>query len=90
MFGIGLWEIVVIFLAIIIFINPKDLPSFFFKVGRGCNKLRDINRTIMHELNEIGRKINYPASERIGETKRHIKEPSGESPKEVYRKEKER
>ncbi len=88
MFGIGLWEIVVIFLAIIIFINPKDLPGFFFKVGKGFKQLRDINKTIMHELNEVGREIKYPASEKIGETKMGIKMPPGEFPKEIDRKEK--
>ena len=76
-----------IFLAVIIFIKPKDLPGFFLKVGREFKQLRDINRTIMNELNEVGKEIKYPASEKIEEKKMRIKMPLGEFPQEIDRKE---
>lgn len=34
MFQIGLFEIVILILAVILFINPKDLPAFIYKVGQ--------------------------------------------------------
>lgn len=55
MFGLGFWEIMVIFLVIVIFINPKDLPGFFNRVGKVYRNMRDMNRTIVHKLNEAGK-----------------------------------
>jgi Sec-independent protein translocase protein TatA len=42
MFGIGFSELVVILLAIIVFVNPKDLPAFVRKVGRAWGELQSL------------------------------------------------
>ena len=42
MFGLGFVEILIIFLVVIIFINPKDLPKVFRRLGRLVQQLRDI------------------------------------------------
>jgi Sec-independent protein translocase protein TatA len=42
MFGIGFGELIVILLAVIVFINPKDLPAFVRKVGRAWGELRSL------------------------------------------------
>ena len=67
MFGLGFVEILVIFLVAIIFINPKDLPKVFRRLGRLVRQLRDIRdssvqymRRIEREMEEEDRKNQTP------------------------------
>lgn len=57
MFGLGFVEILVILLAAIIFINPKDLPKFFRRLGRLVRQLRDIRDGTVRYMRRIERQI---------------------------------
>jgi Tat protein translocase TatB subunit len=68
MFGLGFFEILIIFLVVIIFVNPKDLPKVFRRLGRLVRQLRDIRdssvrymRKIEREIEEEDRKDRSPA-----------------------------
>ena len=70
MFGLGFVEILVIFLVAIIFINPKDLPKVFRRLGRLVRQLRDIRdssvqymRRVEREIEEEDRKNQTPEEE---------------------------
>ena len=57
MFGLGFIEILVIFLAVIVFVNPKDLPAFFRKLGRVYGQIKDLRNKSVGYLQEIEREI---------------------------------
>jgi Sec-independent protein translocase protein TatA len=57
MFGLGFFEIVVVFLVVIIFVNPKDLPRLFRRLGRVVRQLRDIRDSSMRYMRRIEREI---------------------------------
>jgi Tat protein translocase TatB subunit len=54
-FGLGFVEILVIFLVAIIFINPKDLPKVFRRLGRLVRQLRDIRDSSVQYMRRIER-----------------------------------
>jgi len=66
MFGLGFFEILVVFLVVIIFINPKDLPKVFRRLGRLVRQLRDIRDTSVQYMRKIEREIEEedPSSEK--------------------------
>jgi len=79
-FGLGFVEILIIFLVAIIFINPKDLPKLFRRLGRLVQQLRDIRdssvrymRRIEREIEEEDRNDGTPAEE--AEHEAEAKEP---------------
>jgi len=57
MFGLGFFEILIIFLVVIIFINPKDLPKVFRRLGRLVRQLRDIRDSSLQYMKKIEREI---------------------------------
>ena len=57
MFGLGFVEILIIFLVLIIFINPKDLPKVFRRLGRLVRQLRDIRDSSVRYMKRIEREI---------------------------------
>jgi Tat protein translocase TatB subunit len=56
-FGLGFVEILIIFLVAIIFINPKDLPKVFRRLGRLVRQLRDIRDSSVRYMKRIEREI---------------------------------
>jgi sec-independent protein translocase protein TatB len=73
-FGLGFVEILVILLVAIVFINPKDLPKLFRRLGRLVGQLRDIRdssvrymRRIEREIEEEDRSAGAPEEEEDGE-----------------------
>jgi Tat protein translocase TatB subunit len=70
MFGLGFFEILIIFLVVIIFINPKDLPKVFRRLGRLVRQLRDIRDSSMQYMRKIEREIEEEdlSSEKEGES----------------------
>jgi len=56
-FGLGFVEILIIFLVAIIFINPKDLPKLFRRLGRLVQQLRDIRDSSVRYMRRIEREI---------------------------------
>ncbi len=67
MFGLGFIEILVIFLAVIVFVNPKDLPTFFRKLGRVYGQIKDLRNKSVEYLQEIEREIEESADEQYVE-----------------------
>ena len=68
MFGLGFVEILIIFLVAIIFINPKDLPKIFRRLGRVARQLRDIRDSSVRYMRRIEREIEEEnRGERDGE-----------------------
>ena len=57
MFGLGFFEILIIFLVVIIFVNPKDLPKVFRRLGRVVRQLRDIRDSSVQYMRKIEREI---------------------------------
>ena len=57
MFGLGFFEILIILLVVIIFINPKDLPKVFRRLGRLVRQLRDIRDSSVQYMRKIEREI---------------------------------
>lgn len=50
MFGIGGLEFLIILIAAIVFIGPKDLPKVLYALGKGAGKLRRISQDISEGL----------------------------------------
>ena len=57
MFGLGFFEILVIFLVVIVFVNPKDLPKLFRRIGRLVRQLRDIRDSSVRYMRRIEREV---------------------------------
>lgn len=77
MFGLGFFEILIIFLVVIIFVNPRDLPKVFRRIGRLLGQLRDIRdssvrymRRIEREIEGEKRKDGIPEDEKDGAEER--------------------
>jgi Sec-independent protein translocase protein TatA len=60
MFGLGIWEILIILLAVIIFIKPEDLPKFFRKVGNLYGQIKRYNREVVRKVREIEYEVTEP------------------------------
>ena len=58
MFGISLAEVVLIFVIMIVFIRPNDLPKFLRSAGRAYGKARKIYREIIGVKEQVIKEIN--------------------------------
>jgi sec-independent protein translocase protein TatB len=56
-FGIGFFELLIIFLVVILFVNPKDLPKLFRKLGRFMRQIRDLKDSSVQYLKKVEREI---------------------------------
>jgi Tat protein translocase TatB subunit len=72
MFGLGIWEILVIFLVAIVFINPKDLPKIARKIGYVYGKYRKVLQTINAELKDLAVEIKNPIEDIKNEVNKPI------------------
>ena len=54
MFGIGTWELLVIFVLALLILGPDKLPSFARTVGRTINKLRQTADEVKREIDIDG------------------------------------
>ncbi len=75
MFGLGFFEILIIFLVVIIFVNPRDLPAFFRKVGRLYQQFRKIKNDSVQYIKDIEKEIEKPVLEETTENKRGDRDP---------------
>ena len=57
MFGLGFVEILIIMLVAIVFINPKDLPKLFRRLGRLVQQLRDLRDSSVRYMRKIEKQI---------------------------------
>lgn len=53
MFGLGFWEIIIILLAVIVLINPKEMPEIARKLGRWYRKVRNVQEKVDKEVKEL-------------------------------------
>lgn len=53
MFGLGIWEILVIVAVVVIFVRPSDLPSFLRGLGRSYKRFRDLYRGVTRMISDI-------------------------------------
>ena len=58
MFGISMAEVALIFIIMIIFIRPNDLPKFLRSAGRAYGKARKIYREIIGVKDQVIKEIN--------------------------------
>lgn len=52
MFGLGIWEIVLLCIALLVFVRPEELPKVMGKLGRWYGRVAGSSRYIMHRLQE--------------------------------------
>ncbi len=50
MFNIGFQEIIIVVIAAIVFVGPKELPGAAKKIGKGFFKIKKEVREIMNKL----------------------------------------
>ncbi len=53
MFGIGLGELIIIVLAVLIFVKPRDFPGFLRKLGYFYRKLRIFYEDAMDYMDQV-------------------------------------
>ncbi len=53
MFGIGLPELLIIGVLILLFMNPKDMPSMFRKIGRAVNEMKKMRESFLESLRDL-------------------------------------
>ena len=58
MFGIGLPELIVIFVLALIVLGPEQLPQLARVLGRGMRELRRISQDIKDEIDTESREID--------------------------------
>jgi Sec-independent protein translocase protein TatA len=62
MFGIGFSEIIIVFLAILIFVRPNDLPKFLRTAGRLYGKAKKAYNELIAVKDRIVREIDEAAA----------------------------
>jgi Sec-independent protein translocase protein TatA len=62
LFGLGIWELIIIFIVVILFVKPEDLPKFFKKVGKLYGELKKYNDDLLAKFKTIDEEIKKPLS----------------------------
>lgn len=52
MFGLGVWEIALICVALLVFVRPEELPRVMRKVGRLYGRVTGSSRRIMRQFQQ--------------------------------------
>ena len=71
MFSIGLPEIAIIFLALVIFIKPEDIPKVFHTLGRWYGNFRRLYIGVTDEFRDLSYQLdlkNRPSSSTKSQT----------------------
>jgi Sec-independent protein translocase protein TatA len=79
MFGFSLAELIIVLLAIIIFVKPKDLPEVAHFLGRCYYRIRKFFNEVKRQFSEVEKEIGlddlkYEASRGIAEEKAKIED----------------
>jgi Tat protein translocase TatB subunit len=61
-FGIGIWEILLIFVLAMIFVGPKKLPEIATKLGRMYRQLKRASQDLTSELTK---EVNIKSDQKI-------------------------
>ncbi len=54
MFGVGLSEIFLVFLVLILFVKPEDLPGMIRKIGEFYAQIQRMYYAVLDELDQFG------------------------------------
>lgn len=60
MFGLGPWELAIIFLIVLVVFGPKSLPRIGQSLGKGIREFKDAARGLTADLDE---EVNRPRPE---------------------------
>ncbi len=52
MFGLGPWELAIIFLIVLVVFGPKSLPRIGQSVGKGIREFKDAARGLTQDMND--------------------------------------
>ena len=52
MFGLGIWEIALLCIALLVFVRPEELPKVMGKLGQWYGRVSGSSRYIMRRLQE--------------------------------------
>ena len=66
MFGIGQWEILVIFLVVLLFFGAKRLPEMAQGLGKGIREFRKAVRDVQDEI-DVAKPSAPPSADASGE-----------------------
>jgi Sec-independent protein translocase protein TatA len=61
-FGLGLQELFLVAVVLIIFVNPKDLPALFRKLGNLVRQMKELRESYLRGLQEAERDESPPRS----------------------------
>ena len=61
MFGIGIWELIVIGVVCIVAVNPKDVPTLLRKTGKWYRELKDLSRSFTDAVADAYHEQEEPA-----------------------------
>ena len=50
MFGIGIWELIVIAVICVVAVNPKDIPVLLRKAGKWYRELKDLSGSFSNAI----------------------------------------
>ena len=60
--GIGIWEILLVFVLAMIFVGPKKLPEIAAKLGRAYRRLKNASHDLTSELTK---EVNINSDQKI-------------------------
>ncbi len=61
MFGLGFWELIILAIAVLVFVPPRQLPKVFRKIGRVYGEIRSFNKTVRDTMRTIERESERQA-----------------------------
>ncbi len=79
MFGLGIWELIIIIVAVVIFVKPEDLPKFFRKVGKLYGDLKRYNDEILQKFRSMDEKVKKPLTAFKSEFEKAVNAPGEDS-----------
>ena len=53
MFGLGLFEIIIIAVAILLFVRPEDLPKFMYRLGKFYGRLQALYNDFKNQVQRV-------------------------------------
>ena len=54
MFGLDFGEFLILFVVVLVFINPKDLPKFIYQVGKIYGQIMEAYHSMTRQINQLG------------------------------------